>query len=444
VIIRNFLSMSLGVGVSRIGNGTANPNITTTTVPAGTDLAAYSTQFAASGMQGGIWSHYVPAGSLPGGLTFTVGGLLSGTVDDRSSSVTFTVQYTDPQGRLDQQVIVMTVNDPVAINEDGMNEGTDGEAYSQQMVATGGTAPIEWDISAGALPDGLTISSGGLISGTPTVVNNFAFTMRATDVNGSVDTYATSITIAAAGGPWLDWTEDYYAVDPGNIASLYQDQALTTPVTTDGNPVVAVKAFRKDQSTQFDLVSNAADIGWNYGDEASTHNINSLPVLWFDGTQGTSNLLVGAKTLAQYATSSLAFGMHMVFKTIAGITDNKAVTGPVSTGGGGGPGCRYDTDASGVIRISGNMSGFQSYDVAWTDTDAHVLSMRCTGETGDLLVYKDGTLLNTFDIDALDETALVGVLGAANIAVGVWLWYDGTDANFTSHITAIKTYFGIA
>src|SRR5688572_11834186 len=114
--------------------------------------------------------------------------------------------------------------------------------------------------------------------------------------------------------------------------------------------------------------------------------------------------------------------MHLVFKTITGITDNKAVTGPVSTGGGGGPGCRFDTDSSGVIRVSGSMSGFQSDDVAWTDTTAHVLTMRCDGESGSVFIYKDGTLLNSFDIDALDETALMGVLGSANISVGVWLW----------------------
>src|SRR5258708_891038 len=45
----------------------------------------------------------------------------------------------------------------------------------------GGLATVTWAITSGALPGGLTLSSDGTLSGTPTAVGPFAFTVTATD-----------------------------------------------------------------------------------------------------------------------------------------------------------------------------------------------------------------------------------------------------------------------
>ena len=47
--------------------------------------------------------------------------------------------------------------------------------------ASGGSPPFTWAITSGALPAGLTLASDGTLSGTPTSVGAFAFTVRATD-----------------------------------------------------------------------------------------------------------------------------------------------------------------------------------------------------------------------------------------------------------------------
>jgi hypothetical protein len=44
--------------------------------------------------------------------------------------------------------------------------GTIGVAYSAQLNTIGGGAPYTYSVYQGDLPDGLTLSSGGLISGT--------------------------------------------------------------------------------------------------------------------------------------------------------------------------------------------------------------------------------------------------------------------------------------
>ena len=59
--------------------------------------------------------------------------------------------------------------------------GTVGTAYSQALAATGGTTPYIWTIAAGTLPAGLTLSSAGVLGGTPTTAGSATFTVRVTD-----------------------------------------------------------------------------------------------------------------------------------------------------------------------------------------------------------------------------------------------------------------------
>ncbi|MFZ4857456.1 MAG: putative Ig domain-containing protein [Desulfuromonadaceae bacterium] len=49
------------------------------------------------------------------------------------------------------------------------------------LTAKAGSSPYSWSLLSGTMPPGVTISSGGLISGTPTVSGNYTFTIRATD-----------------------------------------------------------------------------------------------------------------------------------------------------------------------------------------------------------------------------------------------------------------------
>lgn len=59
---------------------------------------------------------------------------------------------------------------------------------SQMLSASGGTAPYTWSVSAGSLPPGLTLDSSGQLSGTPTAVGTFNFTVRAADAYGCFGT----------------------------------------------------------------------------------------------------------------------------------------------------------------------------------------------------------------------------------------------------------------
>ena len=59
-----------------------------------------------------------------------------------------------------------------------------GVPASFQIQATG-TAPISFQITSGSLPPGLSMSSGGVISGTPTTSGyDWTIFVKATDANG--------------------------------------------------------------------------------------------------------------------------------------------------------------------------------------------------------------------------------------------------------------------
>jgi len=83
-----------------------------------------------------------------------------------------------------------------------------GQRYAAQLEATGGEGEIEWSVPWEKLPAGLSITPGGLITGTPTGeelagedAGSIAFRVKATDVNNRIGTAPLSITLLASPPP---------------------------------------------------------------------------------------------------------------------------------------------------------------------------------------------------------------------------------------------------
>jgi hypothetical protein len=86
---------------------------------------------------------------------------------------------------------------PLMITTASLPNATINNLYSAQLTSTGGNAPVTWILSSGILPHGLTLSTAGVISGTPTQAETQTFTVQASDTTPTSVTKTLSLTVAA-------------------------------------------------------------------------------------------------------------------------------------------------------------------------------------------------------------------------------------------------------
>jgi Zn-dependent metalloprotease len=87
------------------------------------------------------------------------------------------------------------------ITTESLASGQIGIAYSRDLAASGGTLPYRWQLDSGSLPPGLTLSTTGTISGTPTTVGSFNFMIRVADsaATPATATKLLTLTIESSG-----------------------------------------------------------------------------------------------------------------------------------------------------------------------------------------------------------------------------------------------------
>jgi len=98
---------------------------------------------------------------------------------------------------------------PLAVSTTSLPSLAQSATYDQTLAASGGTAPYSWSLISGALPAGVTLSSSGQITGTPTTMGTSNFTIEVTDSSNPIQTATKGLSItvlAAAGGcPCTIW-----------------------------------------------------------------------------------------------------------------------------------------------------------------------------------------------------------------------------------------------
>ncbi|HEY6943493.1 MAG TPA: putative Ig domain-containing protein [Candidatus Acidoferrum sp.] len=140
------------------------------------------------------------SGQLPAGLTLNSNGTLSGT-PTATGSFTFTVQAGDagsPAQTITINVAIKSAPLLVITSAGGaLPDAIVGLPYSISLQATGGSAPFVWTLTGGQLPSGLSLSTAGVISGTPTVANPTpnSFTVQVQDSGSPAQSKALIFTV---------------------------------------------------------------------------------------------------------------------------------------------------------------------------------------------------------------------------------------------------------
>lgn len=190
-------------------NITVNPvlAISTTSLPVGTVNTSYIGIVSAVGAVGSFtWS--LTNGNLPAGLSLSQSTNSSVTIVGTPTTIgtsDFTIQVVDSSGVSVSRALSIKINPPppLSVKTSSLPPGMVGALYGGSsagvsLQAASGTPPYTWAVTGGNLPPGLSLSSAGAISGTPTTVGPYTFTVQVTDSTTPTPQTATatlSITI---------------------------------------------------------------------------------------------------------------------------------------------------------------------------------------------------------------------------------------------------------
>jgi hypothetical protein len=125
----------------------------------------------------------------------------------------------------------------VQVTTTSLPDGTTNVPYSQTLTASGGQTPYTWTIISNALPAGLSLSGGGVISGTPTAAVTTNFIVQVKDNTNSIATQALSLTIDA-----LD-TSVVFTATPVTVSNTYNGPITLTVTGLKTNETVTVQKF---------------------------------------------------------------------------------------------------------------------------------------------------------------------------------------------------------
>ncbi|MGC0315062.1 putative Ig domain-containing protein [Kitasatospora acidiphila] len=186
------------------GSGSGTVTVTTPGNQTGTVGTAASLQISAGDTASGTLSY--SASGLPAGLSINSStGLISGTPTTAGTS-NVTVTATDSTGPTGTTTFSWTINggggtgNTVTVTNPGNQTGTVGTVASVQVSAGDSASGQTLSYSATGLPAGLSISSSGLISGTPTTAGTSNVTVTAKDSTNASGSASFTWTVNPASG----------------------------------------------------------------------------------------------------------------------------------------------------------------------------------------------------------------------------------------------------
>ncbi|WP_170061104.1 SdrD B-like domain-containing protein [Spirosoma aerolatum] len=149
---------------------------------------------------------------VAGTLTITDNGTSLTTITVTTGQTTASFSVSGVSNAASHTVVATLSGDPLAsttysaptactvcstsITTASLPDGQVGTFYSQTLTASGGLADYTYALS-GTLPDGLTLSASGVISGTPTASGTANFTVNVSDAHSCSDAQPLTIIIDA-------------------------------------------------------------------------------------------------------------------------------------------------------------------------------------------------------------------------------------------------------
>ena len=346
------------LGASQVANGdyaaatamtsfTVNPAVSITTaspLPTGVVNTPYSQALAASGGSGGYsWTTDVAGtNSLASvNLTLSQGGVVSGTPLS-AATATFAATVTDSTSHSATVTLTVKITNALTITTTTLPAATTNALYSQTLTAAGGTGLGYAWTTTGAnnlATFNLTLSGGGLLSGTPTATGTASFTAQVKDSGNNTATQALTVPVYAP-----------LALPAANPITLGQ---ATTNLAYSGTIVATGGSGSGYVFTvtglPFDGLQNAANNGSStltIGGTATLTQTVTFQVSVKDGLGNTAGPVTYTIAVKPPAPLTLQAG-----GALAGATTNAAYNAMVVASGGSGSGYVFSVNGA---QIPGN------------------------------------------------------------------------------------------
>lgn len=237
----NAVTTNFGAAIASAVNATSGttagaPVILTSTLVGGTAGTSNTTTLIAVGGIGTLtWTLDPTSGPLPNGVTLGANGQLSG-IPQQNGTFPLKVRVTDTanpaqSATKDLSLSIAPATAPMITTTSPLPNGVVNQPYSQTFAATGGTGTLTWT-STGALPNGLVLSTDGILSGTPLAGSqgDYSFSVIVTDSTTPVgaeqsNTKPFDLKITAAPLPLLITTP---SLPNGAVNTLYTQSLAAT------------------------------------------------------------------------------------------------------------------------------------------------------------------------------------------------------------------------
>lgn len=168
--------------------------ILTRSLPAGKEGSPYDQALLArGGLAPLVWT--IAEGALPRGIALEASGQLAGTPSEYGG-FDFTARVTDAEDTARDVALHLTLSslNPM-IQTSTVEKGRVGSQYALALVAEGGEPPYSWQVSAGALPPGVSLATNGELAGVPTEAGTFTAMVVVRDANDRTDMADVAITV---------------------------------------------------------------------------------------------------------------------------------------------------------------------------------------------------------------------------------------------------------
>jgi predicted pyridoxine 5'-phosphate oxidase superfamily flavin-nucleotide-binding protein len=225
---------------------------------------------------GGTAGYYyaLRSGTLPPGVSLSPTGSLGGA-PRAEGTFHFTLQAMDSASASAIREFSLTVGPPLPLqitSSATCPDGTLGFPYHHPLLATGGLAPYNWSVTAGALPDGVALSNDGKLWGRPTAAGTFNFTARVVDSLGVSESKDFTLIVRSSPAV-LQFSAAGFSVNEN-------DGTATITVSRSGSSTgaVGVTCFTRNvtASQGADYIATWGTLAWADGDAAD--KIFTVPI----------------------------------------------------------------------------------------------------------------------------------------------------------------------